>query len=74
MRIAMNGDPFALAQPVAAESGSRGDRSQCAQVKLISQSSRKNDRLDAQMLARLARWTRSCCGRFGTVASRRKGT
>jgi len=40
------------------------------QVKLISVSSRKDDKLDARMLARLARvnpkWTRNCCRRSVT--------
>jgi transposase len=42
------------------------------QVKLISDSSRKNDRLDAQTLARLARVDRSCCGPFIIAARRHK--
>jgi transposase len=41
------------------------------QVPLISASSRKNDRMDARMLARLGR--RSCCEPSGTAASRRRG-
>jgi transposase len=44
------------------------------QVKLISHSRRKDDRLDAQTLARLARVDRSCYGRSSTAAKKRKRT
>src|SRR5437899_198766 len=42
-------------------------------VKLITQSVRKNDRIDARQLARLAR-IRNCCRRSGTAGSRRRRT
>ena len=45
------------------------------QVKLISSSSRKDDRLDAQMLARGWRGSiRSCCGRFSIAVRKRNKT
>ena len=48
-------DAFAVGEPVAEELGHEVIVANARQVKLISNSSRKDDRLDAQTLARLAR-------------------
>jgi len=49
------GDAFAVGEPALGVDGARSDRANSDQVKLISQSVRKNDRIDARQLARLAR-------------------
>ena len=48
-------DAFAPDQSLIEAVGARGDRGECAQVRLIGKSRKKDDRLDAQTLARLAR-------------------
>ncbi len=50
-----SGNAFAVGEPAAEELGARGDRGQCAAGEVDQPASRKNDKLDAQMLARLAR-------------------
>jgi transposase len=49
------------------------------QVRLITESTRKDDKLDARLLARLARphleqLRQSCCGRSGIAARKRRST
>jgi hypothetical protein len=50
-----NGDALAVGEPVVERTGARSDRGACAQGALDRESRRKDDRLDAQTLARLAR-------------------
>src|SRR5206468_2943300 len=52
---ARNRDVFALDQPVAQRVGTRSDRGECAQGAADRGERKKDDRLDAQTLARLAR-------------------
>jgi len=47
--------PLQLGEPSAEQVGTRSDRGACPQRALIGESRRKDDRLDVQTLARLAR-------------------